>query len=87
MTTDKFQCPTCHGWKSRVIDSRPDKIDALRYLRWRHCDSCHQLFETAESATGRTLPLHEDRGVSGRDDRERDQLAPEPLRVVAPLRP
>jgi hypothetical protein len=55
MTTDKFCCANCGAWKSRVVDSRPDRDDALRYLRWRHCAGCHQLFETAEQATGRTM--------------------------------
>ncbi len=58
MTTDKFRCPHCGVWKSRVVESRPD-AEGLRYLRWRHCMSCHQLFETAEQATGRLIPLHE----------------------------
>jgi hypothetical protein len=56
LTTDKFQCPTCGGWKSNVIDSRPD-TQGVTYLRWRHCAGCHQLFETAEQATGKTMPL------------------------------
>jgi transcriptional regulator NrdR family protein len=39
-----------------VVDSRPDR-DGVRYLRWRICVVCRQLFETAEQATGKTLPL------------------------------
>lgn len=62
-TTDKFSCPHCGAWKSRVIDSRPDAESALRYLRWRHCATCDQLFETAEELTGRLRALSPD-GVS-----------------------
>jgi len=39
-----------------VIDSRPDR-GGTRYLRWRICVACKQVFETAEQATGRTMPL------------------------------
>lgn len=56
LTTDKFSCPHCGTWKSKVVDSRPD-TEGTRYLRWRHCAGCHQLFETAEVATGKTVPL------------------------------
>ena len=59
LTTDKFCCPHCNSWKSKVVDSRPD-TQGMRYLRWRHCARCHQLFETAEVATGKTVPLHAD---------------------------
>jgi len=41
-----------------VVDSRPDPTSAERYLRWRHCSSCHQLYETEERVTGKTFPLH-----------------------------
>ena len=54
-TRDKFCCPNCGLWKSRVVDSRPDPGSAERYLRWRHCAACHQLFETAEQLTGKTI--------------------------------
>jgi len=57
-TTDKFACPRCKSFKSTVVDSRPD-TQGLAYLRWRHCTSCHQLFETSETVTGRIVPLHE----------------------------
>ena len=39
------------------MDSRPD-TSGVKYLRWRHCAGCHQLFETAEQATGQKIPLH-----------------------------
>ena len=57
LTTDKFCCPNCGTWKSKVVDSRPD-TKGLQYVRWRHCAKCHQMFETAEQATGKTIPLH-----------------------------
>jgi len=50
-----------------VVDSRPD-TQGLRYLRWRHCDACHQLFETAEAATGKILPLHDETTTTKTDD-------------------
>jgi len=60
ITTDKFCCPFCGTWQSRVVDSRPDPASAERYLRWRHCSSCHQLYETEERVTGKKLALHTD---------------------------
>jgi transcriptional regulator NrdR family protein len=56
ITTDKFCCPHCGAWKSRVVDSRPDH-EGLQFLRWRICRRCHQLFETAERVTGKTMAL------------------------------
>lgn len=58
LTTDKFCCPFCGTWKSKVVDSRPDTLGTC-YVRWRHCASCHQLFETAEQATGKKIALPE----------------------------
>jgi hypothetical protein len=66
-TTEKFCCPHCGAWKSKVIDSRPD-TNGTKYLRWRHCNGCHQLFETAEAATGRLIPLHGDPAPKIRDE-------------------
>jgi hypothetical protein len=57
ITTDKFCCPTCGTWKSKVVDSRPD-TEGTKYVRWRHCEKCHQMFETAEQVTGKLIPLH-----------------------------
>lgn len=53
-----------------MVDSRPD-TQGLRYLRWRHCEACHQLFETAEAATGKILPLHEETTTKHDDDQAR----------------
>jgi len=64
LTTDKFCCPFCGVWKSKVVDSRPD-TQGTRYLRWRHCAGCHQLFETAEQATGKKVPLRADEATPG----------------------
>lgn len=57
-TTDKFRCPTCGVWKSRVVDSRPD-TEGLRYLRLRVCVGCHHVFKTAEEAIGKPIPWHD----------------------------
>lgn len=54
MTTDKFHCPRCGNWKSRVIRSAPD-AEGTRYLRWRECVRCHQVFETGEAVTGKVI--------------------------------
>jgi excisionase family DNA binding protein len=51
-STDKFSCPQCGDWKSKVVDSRPD-TQGLRYVRWRRCVGCGQVFETAEEVIGR----------------------------------
>jgi transcriptional regulator NrdR family protein len=60
-STDKFRCPRCGGWKSGVVRSLPD-TEGTRYLRWRHCAQCHQVFETAEAVTGREIPPHGPKG-------------------------
>jgi excisionase family DNA binding protein len=59
-STDKFCCPNCGAWKSKAVDSRPDK-EGLRYVRWRQCTRCGQLFETVEELTAerrRHLHMH-----------------------------
>jgi excisionase family DNA binding protein len=50
-STDKFCCPQCGAWRSKVVDSRPD-TQGLRYVRWRRCMGCGQLFETVEEPHG-----------------------------------
>jgi transcriptional regulator NrdR family protein len=35
----------------------PPDHEGLQFLRWRICRRCHQLFETAERVTGKTMAL------------------------------
>ena len=49
---DKFLCPRCESFQSRVIDSRPDEA-GLRVVRCRECIACHHRFYTGESVLTR----------------------------------
>ncbi len=42
-----FECPTCHGWNTGVVDSR-DNTEATVKLRTRICKDCGKRWETIE---------------------------------------
>lgn len=48
---EKFECPHCGHWQSRVKDARPGTI-ASTYWRRRECDGCGKRFTTQETIIG-----------------------------------
>jgi transcriptional regulator NrdR family protein len=52
--TEKFYCPVCKGYHSRVINSRPDTTGEV-FIRWREC-SCGHRFATEERIVSDIIP-------------------------------